>query len=55
MQTTNHINIYDHTIQIRRIINPAKIFIIFYVCLSIPTQAIVDALRSTDIVPISQK
>jgi hypothetical protein len=52
MQTTKHITINDHVIQISRLINPAKKFIISIVCPSIPNQAIVDALRN--IVPISQ-
>ncbi|KAE9534169.1 hypothetical protein AGLY_008676 [Aphis glycines] len=54
MQTTSHINIHDHVIQIRRLINPAKRFIISNVCPSIPNQAIVDALKNSNIVPISQ-
>ena len=54
MQTTNHINIQDHEIQIRRLINPAKRFIISNVCPSIPNQVIVDSLKNMDIVPISQ-
>jgi hypothetical protein len=54
MQTTNHINIHDHVIQIRRLINPAKRFIISNVCPSIPNQAIIDALKNSNIVPISQ-
>ncbi|KAL4103944.1 hypothetical protein QTP88_019261 [Uroleucon formosanum] len=54
MLTTKHININDHLIPIRRLINPAKRFIISNVCPSIPNQAIIDALRSIDITPISQ-
>lgn len=54
MQTTNHNIIYDHVIQLRRLINPAKQFIISNVCPSIPNQAIIDALKNTDIIPISQ-
>jgi hypothetical protein len=54
MQTTKHITIDDHVIQIRRLINPAKRFIISNVCPSIPNQAIVNALRNIDIVPMSQ-
>jgi len=53
-QTTNHINIHDHVIQIRRLTNPAKRFIISKVCPLIPNTAIVDALKNTDIVPTSQ-
>jgi len=34
--------------------NPAKRFIISNVCPSIPNQAIIDALKNTDIIPISQ-
>ncbi|KAF0721296.1 Transposon TX1 uncharacterized protein, partial [Aphis craccivora] len=36
------------------LINPAKRFIISNVCTSIPNQAIIDALKNTDIIPISQ-
>lgn len=54
MQTTNHITIYDHVIQLRRLINPSKRFIISNVCPSTPNQAIIDALKNTDIIPISQ-
>uniref|UniRef100_A0A2S2NXB3 Transposon TX1 uncharacterized protein n=1 Tax=Schizaphis graminum TaxID=13262 RepID=A0A2S2NXB3_SCHGA len=54
MQTTKHINIHDRVIQIRRLINPAKRFIISNVCPSIPNQAIIDALKKLNIVPISQ-
>lgn len=54
MQTTSHINIHDHVIQIRRLINPAKRFIISNVCPSIPNQAIVDALKNSNIIPFSQ-
>jgi len=54
MLTTKHININDQLIPIRRLINPAKIFIISNVCPSIPNQAIIDALRNIYIIPISQ-
>jgi len=54
IQTTQTININEHTIQIRRLLNPAKRFIISNVCPSIPNQAITDALKNLDIHPISQ-
>ncbi|KAE9533568.1 hypothetical protein AGLY_009206 [Aphis glycines] len=53
MLTTKHININDHLIPIRRLINPAKRFIISNVCPSIPNQTIIDALKNIDINPIS--
>uniref|UniRef100_A0A2S2QA68 Transposon TX1 uncharacterized protein n=1 Tax=Sipha flava TaxID=143950 RepID=A0A2S2QA68_9HEMI len=54
MQTTQSININDQNIPIRRLLNPAKRFIISNVCPSIPNQAITDALKNIDILPISQ-
>jgi len=54
MLTTKHININDQLIPIRRLINPAKRFIISNVCPSIPNQAIIDSLSNIDIIPISQ-
>jgi len=54
MQTTQSININEQTIPIRRLLNPAKRYIISNVCPSIPNHAIVDALKNIDIVPISQ-
>lgn len=52
MQTTQTISINKHTIQIRKLINPAKTFTISNVCTSIPNQAITDALKNIDISPI---
>ncbi|VVC43967.1 Hypothetical protein CINCED_3A000951 [Cinara cedri] len=54
IQITQSININDHTIPICRLLNPAKRFIISNVCPSIPNQAIIDALKNIDILPISQ-
>ena len=54
IQTTQTISINEHTILIRRLLNPAKRFIISNVCPSIPNQAITDALKNLDIHPISQ-
>ncbi|CAH1720480.1 unnamed protein product [Aphis gossypii] len=54
MQTTQSININEQTIPIRRLLNPAKRYIISNVCPSIPNHAIIEALKNIDIVPISQ-
>lgn len=54
IQTTQSININDQNIQIRRVINHAKRFIISNVCPSIPNQTIVDALINIGITPISK-
>lgn len=54
IQTTQVININDQIIQIRRLINPAKRFIISNVCPSIPNLTIEDALRNIGITPISK-
>lgn len=54
IQTTKCITINDHIIQIRKMINPAKRFIISNVFPSIPNQTIVDALSNIGITPISQ-
>jgi len=53
-QKTQSININDQTIPIRRLLNPAKRYIISNVCPSIPNQAITNALNDLDIYPISQ-
>ncbi|CAI6347745.1 unnamed protein product [Macrosiphum euphorbiae] len=53
-QKTQSININDQTIPIRRLLNPAKRYIISNVCPSIPNQAITNALNGLDIFPISQ-
>jgi hypothetical protein len=54
IQSTQSININDQIIPIRRLINPAKRYIISNVCPSIPNLAILDALRNIGIIPISQ-
>lgn len=54
MQTTQTIIINEQIIQMRRLLNPTKRFIISNVCPSIPNQAIIDALKSINISPISQ-
>jgi len=54
MQTTQAININEQTIPIRRLLNPAKRYIISNVCPSIPNHVILEALKNIDIVPISQ-
>lgn len=54
MQTTQTISINEQTIQIRRLLNPIKRFIISNVCPSLPNQAIIDALKNIVIFPLSQ-
>lgn len=54
MQTTQTISINEQTIQIRRLLKPTKRFIISNVCPSLPNQAIIDALKNIDIIPLSQ-
>lgn len=54
MQHTQSININDQSIQIRRLINPAKRIIMSNVCPSIPNLAILDALKMLDMNPISK-
>lgn len=54
LQKTQSININDQIIPIRRLLNPAKRYIISNVCPSIPNQAILNALNKLDIFPISQ-
>ncbi|KAL4090743.1 hypothetical protein QTP88_025522 [Uroleucon formosanum] len=53
-QNTQTININDQTIPIRRLLNPAKRYIISNVCPSIPNHAITNALNDLDIFSISQ-
>jgi len=54
IQNFSCITINEHQIPFRRLVNPAKRFIISKVCPLIPNTAIVDALKNTDIVPTSQ-
>lgn len=54
MNHTQSISINDHTIQIRRLINPAKRIILSNVCPSIPNRLILEALKNIDINPTSQ-
>lgn len=48
------ISINEHTIPMRRLINPAKKITISNVCPSIPNQTILDELKKIDIIPVSQ-
>lgn len=54
LEKTNTITVNEHTIQIRRLINPTKKIIISNVCPSIPNQSILNALKSINITPLSQ-
>ncbi|KAF0713203.1 Uncharacterized protein FWK35_00035562 [Aphis craccivora] len=54
LQKTQSININDQIIPIRRLVNPAKRYIISNVCPSIPNQAITNALNNLDIFPVTQ-
>lgn len=47
------LTINNHTINIRRLINPAKRIIISHVCPSIPTEVIEDELKKLNILPLS--
>jgi len=53
VEETKSITINDKEIQIRRLINPAKHIVITNVCLSIPNQKILIALKDINIIPIS--
>jgi len=48
------ISINEHTIPMRRLINPAKKITLSNVCPSIPNQTILNELKKIDIIPVSQ-
>ncbi|KAE9524317.1 hypothetical protein AGLY_015356 [Aphis glycines] len=54
LQKTQSININDQIIPTRRLVNPAKKYIISNVCPSIPNLVITNALNNLNIFPISQ-
>ncbi|VVC35232.1 Hypothetical protein CINCED_3A013414, partial [Cinara cedri] len=54
LEKSNTITVNDHTIPMRRLINPAKKIIISNVCPSIPNQTILNALKNIDITPVSE-
>lgn len=54
LASTQTITINEHTIEIRRLINPSKRIVISNVCPSIPNHVILDALMNINITPVSQ-
>jgi len=54
LKKSKTISVNEHTIPIRRLINPAKKITISNVCPSIPNQTILDALKNINIIPVSQ-
>jgi len=54
LENSKTISINDHTIPIRRLINPAKKITISNVCPSIPNIIILNALKNINITPVSQ-
>jgi len=54
LENTKTLSINDHTIPIRRLINPAKKITISNVCPSIPNVIILNALKNINITPVSQ-
>jgi hypothetical protein len=54
LESTQTITINDQLIQMRRLVNPSKKIVISNVCLSIPNQIIIDALKNINITPMSQ-
>jgi len=54
LEKTETISINEHTIPIRRLINPPKKAILSNVCPSIPNQVILNELKKVDAIPVSQ-
>ena len=54
LEKSETISINEHTIPMRRLINPAKKITLSNVCPSIPNQTILNELKKIDVIPVSQ-